>query len=104
MAIPLDPSMTETIQELRNRGFTTNFEFLNQAFRDVDSRRTFRADELTIVVHHRFEGVSDPEDMSILYAIESTDGTKGIIADAFGTYANAELSEFLLNVRFREYL
>lgn len=102
MAIPLDSSMTETIQELRNRGFTTNFEFLNQAFRDVDSKRTFRADELTIVEHHRFEGVSDPEDMSVLYAIETTDGTKGIIADAFGTYANPELGEFLLNVRVRE--
>ena len=102
MAIPLDSSMTETIQELRNRGFTTNFEFLNQAFRDVDSKRTFRADELTIVEHHRFEGVSDLEDMSVLYAIETTDGTKGIIVDAFGTYANPELGEFLLNVRVRE--
>ncbi len=29
--------------------------------------------------------MSDPDDMSVLYAIESADGTKGSIVDAFGT-------------------
>jgi len=94
--------MAEAIQELMKRGFTANFEFLDEAFRDVNSGRTFQAEELTIVEHHRFEGASDPDEMSILYAVESNDGTKGIIADAFGVYANPELGGFLNSVTIRE--
>ena len=94
--------MLEAIQELKKRGFTANFEFLNQEFRNVDSGRTFKADELTIVEHYRFEGASDPDDMSIVYAIESDDGLKGIVADAFGLYANPALGGFLEKVNIRE--
>jgi hypothetical protein len=94
--------MLEAIQELKKRGFTANFEFLNQEFRNVDSGRTFKSDELTIVEHYRFEGASDPDDMSIVYAIESDDGLKGIVADAFGLYANPDLGGFLENVKIRE--
>ena len=102
MSAKLYTSMTEAIQELKKRGFTANFEFLDQVFREVDSARTFTAEELTIVEHYRFEGASDPDDMSVVYALESDDGTQGIIADAFGVYANPQLGGFLTNVRMRE--
>ena len=94
--------MVEAIEGLRKRGFTANFEFLDHTFRDVESGRTFRADELTIVEHFRFEGASDPDDMSVVYAIESIDGFKGVIADAFGLYADADLGGFLETVEIRE--
>jgi len=95
-------SMTEAMEDLQSRGFTANFEFLDQAFRDLESGKTFTADQLTIVEHYRFEGASDPEDMSVAYAIESSDGTRGIIADAFGAYANPDLGAFLSNVTLHE--
>ena len=95
-------NMVEAIQELKKKGFTANFEFLNQEFRDLDSGRTFKADELTIVKHYRFEGPSDPDDVAVLYAIESADRLKGIVADAFGLYANPDLSDFLEKVRNQE--
>ena len=87
-------SMAEAIQELKKRGFTANFEFLEKEFRDVDSGRTFKAEDLTIVEHYRFEGASDPDDMSVVYAIESDDGTQGIIADAFGSMPIPNLAVF----------
>ena len=102
MSAKLYTSLAEAIQELKKRGFTANFEFLDQAFRDVDSGRTFKADDLTIVEHYRFEGASDPDDMSVVYAIESDDGLKGIVADAFGLYANPDLGGFLEKVKIRE--
>ena len=94
--------MVEAIQDLKRREFTANFEFLAQSFRDVDSGRTFKANELTIVEHYRFEGESDPDDMSVVYAIEIVGGLKGIIADAFGLYANPDLGGFLEKVPVRE--
>ena len=102
MSVKTYSGMTEAMEDLRSRGFTANFEFLNQKFRDLVSGKIFTADQLTIVEHYRFEGASDPEDMSVVYAIESSDGTRGIIADAFGTYANPDLGAFLNNVGLHE--
>jgi len=102
MSAKLYRTMTEAVRELKKIGFTANFQFRDQAFRDVKTGRTFKAEDLTIVEYYRFEGVSDPDDMSIVYAIESTDGTQGIIADAFGVYANPQLGSFLNNVRIRK--
>lgn len=95
-------SMTEALKELKGRGFTTNFEFLNTTFCAVDSGRTFKAEELSILEHHRIEGVSDPDDESIVYAIETSDEIRGAIADAYGVYSNPELEVFMEKVKMCE--
>jgi hypothetical protein len=95
-------TVTEALDDLARRGFTANFEYLDGAFTAVDTGRTFRAEELTIVEHHRFEGVSDPDDMAVVYAVESRDGVRGVVVDAFGVYANPKLGEFLRKVGIRE--
>lgn len=95
-------TMAEAVRGLKERGFAANFEFLKNVFRDTESGKTFQPDELTIVEHHRFEGVSDPDDLSIVYAIEANDGTRGTLTDAYGVYANPDLSAFLKTVPMRE--
>jgi hypothetical protein len=97
-------TMTEALEDLQKRGFTANFEFLNNTFQALDSGKAFQAGDLTIVEHHRFEGASDPDDMSVVYAIEAADGTRGILVDAFGVYATPDLGAFLKDVRMREEL
>jgi len=95
-------TVTEALDELARRGYTANFEYLDDAFTAVDLGRAFRAEELTIVEHHRFEGASDPDDMAVVYAVESRDGIRGVVVDAFGVYADPKLGEFLGQVRIRE--
>ena len=95
-------TVTEALDELARRGFTANFEYLDGAFIAVDLGRAFEAEDMTIVEHHRFEGASDPEDMAVVYAVESRDGVLGVVGDAFGVYANPRLGEFLHKVRIRE--
>jgi hypothetical protein len=95
-------TLAEAVEGLRQRGFSENFEFLNKTFHAVNSGKSFTAGDLTIVEHYRFEGVSDPDDMSVLYAIEAADGTRGTIADAFGPQANPDLGAFLKHVRMQE--
>lgn len=95
-------SVREAVQGLKERGFTDNLELANGVLRAVESGRTFTAQELTIVEHHRFEGASDPDDMAVVYGIEATDGHRGIVVDAYGVYADPRLSEFLNNVKVRE--
>ena len=102
MALKGYKTMAEAVEDLRKRGFAANFEFLDKTFRAVNSGKTFQPDELTIVEHHRFEGVSDPDDMSVLYVIQAKDGTRGTIADAFGPQANPDLGSFLKRVKMHE--
>ena len=95
-------TLGEAVEGLRQRGFSENFEYLNKTFKAINTGKTFTAGDLTIVEHHRFEGASDPDDMSVLYAIEAADGTRGTIADAFGPQANPDLGAFLKNVKMHE--
>jgi hypothetical protein len=95
-------SVTEALAGLSRRGFTANFEYLDETLTSVDLGRSFRPEELTIVEHHRLEGETNPDDMAIVYAIESRDGIRGVLVDAFGPYANPKLGEFLRKVRIRE--
>ena len=92
------PTLAGTMDELAGRGFTEHFTLVNGRLGAVDSGKEFRAEEVTVSEYHRFEGVSDPGDMSILYAIETRSGLRGTLADAFGVYADPLVGAFMRQV------
>jgi hypothetical protein len=94
-------TLSNAIERLVSRGFTAHFGVVGGRLRAFDSGKTFGADQLTIREFQRFEGVSDPDDMAIVYAIESSDGTRGSLVDAFGAYSNPSVSAFLHDVPIR---
>ena len=102
MSLKAYTTVAEAVRDLEQRGFNANFELIGKTFRAVESGKTFNANDLTIVEHHRFEGSSDPEEMAVVYAIEAADGTRGTLVDAYGVYANSDLSAFLKDVRIQE--
>ena len=102
MGTPTYLTMAEAMNDLKRRGFTADFEPIGKMLHAAGSERTFQPDELTIVEHHRFEGASDPEEMAVVYVLEARDGTRGVLIDAYGVYANPDLSAFLQDVRVQE--
>ena len=94
-------TLSNAVARLVGRGFTANFGVVGDRLHAFDSGKTFGAHELVIREFQRFEGVSDPDDMAIVYAIESTDGTRGSLVDAFGAYANPTVGAFLRDVPIR---
>ena len=94
-------TLANAIERLVSRGFTANFGVVGDRLRAFDSGKTFGADEVAIREFQRFEGVSDPDDMAIVYAIESRDGTRGALVDAFGAYASPTVNAFLRDVPIR---
>jgi hypothetical protein len=94
-------TLTAALDDLTRRGFTEHFEVIGDRVRGAEGGRTFRPEELTIREFYRFEGVSDPDDMSIVYAIEGRDGTRGTLVDAFGVYSDPAVSTAIENIPIR---
>jgi hypothetical protein len=95
------PTLAATMDELTRRGFTEHFITGNGMLRAANSGKLVRADEVMVVEYHRYEGVSDPDDMAILYALETLSGLRGTLADAFGVYADPEVGAFMRAVALR---
>lgn len=91
-------TLAETIAQLDRRGYTGHFGVRGDQLQEFESGRLFDAKDLVIRAFYRFEGVSDPDDMSIVYAIESKSGVRGTLADAFGVYSNPLVGIFLASV------
>ena len=91
-------TLAGVMQKLTGRGFTEQFKAVPEGLRAVRSGHIFAPGEVTIVENYRFEGESDPDDMSIVYAIETRDGVRGTLIDAFGVYADPRVGAFLREV------
>jgi hypothetical protein len=98
MAAPLElNTLSETINELKKDGFMEDFIISGNSFIGNSGNKSYKPEELTIMNVCRFEGISDPDDMSVVYILQSNSGTKGIFVDAYGTYALQGSSPDLLS-------
>lgn len=90
--------LIERLEELRKEGYKDDFTVKNGKLVHTGTNDTYTAEEVKIVNYHRFEGISDPDDMAILYIIETSDGHKGTVLDAYGTYSDGDLEDFMKKV------
>ncbi len=93
------PTLSEKINLALKEGFTENFKVTSRGLTDEIGQKFYPASEVNIPNFHRFEGYSDPQDNSILYWIETTDGRKGILVDAYGAYADMKIDKFIREVQ-----
>lgn len=96
-----DQTLAGAIDDLARRGFTESLAVVGNELRVTKTQKIFRPDEVVIREYRRFEGVSDPDDMSIVYAIETEGGIRGTLVDAYGVYADPAVSAFLSKVPVR---
>ena len=92
----MDPMNTiaQKIDDLKSKGFKEDFFFQDGKLKTESS--SFTHHDIADIKEYRFEGKSNPDDLSILYQITTESGAKGTIADGFGPNANQELTEFIL--------
>jgi hypothetical protein len=85
----------EALTHLAADGYTQSFSATKDGLTYAGYDGTIHPDQIKIKEVFRFEGMSDPDDTSVVYAIETSDGTKGTLVDAYGANADRELSEFI---------
>lgn len=87
------------IKKYEKQGYKDTFVFRDLHLTDANKKTKFKPNEIYIVKEHRFEGMSNTSDMSILYVLESIDGgSKGTYLMAYGPSANIDVAEFFKNV------
>ncbi|PAW95670.1 phosphoribosylpyrophosphate synthetase [Mucilaginibacter sp. MD40] len=82
-------TLVDATNDLTKRGYTQNLSLEGDTIDDKSKNIQMTADDFEIDEFYRFEGQSNPDDMAIVYGISSAKyGLKGILVNAYGTYAN----------------
>ncbi len=87
-------SLSVAIEQLQNEGYTEDFNLVEDGILSKGLKQQWKAGDCEVVQYFRFEGMTDPGDNSILYAIKTADGKKGLLVDnysAAGTYISEEM-------------
>jgi hypothetical protein len=95
-------TVIEALNDLLERGYSNDFSILaddeclicNQTSQQL-SPEEFEIDEI-----YRFEGMTDPGDEMILYAISSKNQKiKGTVLNAYGMYSNSDTSKIVKRLK-----
>jgi hypothetical protein len=77
-------TVTEAINGLKVRGYILDFNLEENELICFNPSLRVHPDDFSIHEVHRFEDNTDPDDQAILFAIESKDGHKGVLLNAYG--------------------
>lgn len=95
-------SLVNVLARLKKDGYTHDFSVNEEgALCSMDGKESFTVEQVRLVDHYRFEGESNPDDMSILYAVEAANGVKGTISNSYGPYADEKVDAFIKQVEDR---
>lgn len=94
-------TLSQGIEALKARGYTLDFNLTAKHLECRELDANYAPDEFEIEEFHRFEGISNPDDMSILYAISTKSGKKGTLVDAYGAYSDPLSAEMVQKMRIK---
>jgi hypothetical protein len=82
-------TLVDATNDLLKRGYTANLSLDGDTVDDKEQGIQMEAEDFEIDEFYRFEGASNPDDMSIVYAVSSEKyKLKGVLVNAYGTYAD----------------
>lgn len=83
------------IRDYEAQGYTTQYRIVGDELEDLETKTKYKSEDVTIHKEHRYEGMSNPSDMSLLYVIETMDGSKGTMLASYGADGNSSIHEFM---------
>jgi hypothetical protein len=97
---PYEPTLSEVMTKLRLEGYTRDLSMKPQFLECGDGAILLFPAEFHVDKVFRFEGLTNPDDESILYAISSTKyNLKGVLVEAYGVYTDSVSNEMMLKLR-----
>ncbi|GAB2573532.1 phosphoribosylpyrophosphate synthetase [Spirosoma areae] len=93
-------TLTEALTALRQQGFTQDYNLKPDCLHCQPDNIELKPADFDIVDVYRFEGMTDPGDSAVLYAIEAKNGNKGVLVDAYGAYSETISHEMAEKLRY----
>jgi hypothetical protein len=95
-------NLVDATNDLMKRGYSANLSLEGDTIDDKAQDIKLTADDFKIDEFYRFEGATNPSDMSIVYAVSSEKyNLKGVLINAYGVYANT--SESAIEAKLRHH-
>ena len=93
-------TVSQAVNGLKERGYTMDFNLASNCIhcegQELDPK------DFEIAEVYRFEGISDPADESVVFAIESKTGLRGILVNAFGVYSEPLSDEMVKKLNYQK--
>ncbi len=82
-------TLSEILNKLKSEGYTVDFNLKENCLVCQGNSLEIHPDDFVVDRHFRFEGLSDPGDEAIVYAISSVKyDIKGTIVNGYGIYSD----------------
>jgi hypothetical protein len=94
--------LSNTLKQLEKEGYKDQLLFRENQLVNATTKNKYDSDQVATYKEHRFEGMTNPSDMSLLFAIEFKDGSKGTISAAYGPKGDVDLYNFMGRVDNKE--
>ncbi|MEZ4687501.1 MAG: phosphoribosylpyrophosphate synthetase [Bacteroidia bacterium] len=95
-------TLSEAIKGLQAEGYTENLILKEDHLTCSSVDQKISANDFEVDIALRFEGKSNPDDASVLYAISSDRfGIKGLLVDAYGAYSSPLKTEIIQKLRYQ---
>lgn len=76
-------SLSEAVDFLTQKGYAEDFKAEQNVIKALYSKKEYAPKELKIVDSFRFEGETNPEDETVLFALISKDNVKGTLVMSY---------------------
>jgi hypothetical protein len=97
-------TLSQAMNLLHQKGYIEDFNLKPDGLHCVSRRFDIEPDAFQIDAVYRFEGMSDPGDEEILFAISSNKyELKGLLVNSYGVYADALTTAMEQKLNIRNY-
>ncbi len=96
-------TLVEAIETLKKQGYQHNFNVTQNGLLVEGKGKSYIAEEVELHEFHRFEGNTNPADMSIVYAVQTNSGKRGLVVDSYGVNGSEITSKFMNKVAQKQF-
>jgi hypothetical protein len=93
-------TLLDALNGLKQRGYTIDFNLAFDHVKCTDTDVCLSPSQFEITEYYRFEGISNPDDESVVFAIASKDESmKGTLVSGYGIYSEPVNEEMMQKLR-----
>ena len=96
-------TLSQAINKLKlEEGYEHDFNLLDEEIELKSEDETFGVEDFDVDKVLRFEGMSNPDDNAILYAITTSKGYKGLLVDGYGVSSGQVSKEMIKKLDLKD--